>query len=60
MFLFLIGAATIAFFIFRIIEEIYKSLQPFPNIQAKYGKNCWAVISGATDGIGKGYCEVLA
>ncbi|CAK55715.1 unnamed protein product (macronuclear) [Paramecium tetraurelia] len=60
MFFFIIGSATIAFIVFRILEEIYKCLQPFPNIQAKYGKDCWAVVTGASDGIGKGYCQVLA
>ncbi|CAK90631.1 unnamed protein product (macronuclear) [Paramecium tetraurelia] len=60
MFLYIVGLITIGFVVFRILEEIYKSLQPFPNIQAKYGKDCWAVVTGATDGIGKGYSQVLA
>jgi len=60
MFLFSIGLITIAYIIIEILKEIYKCLQPFPNVQIRYGKDCWAVVTGATDGIGKGYCQILA
>lgn len=60
MFLYFIGLATIAYFVFQVLKEIYKCLQPFPDLQKRYGKGCWAVVTGATDGIGKGYCQIFA
>ncbi|KAM3139450.1 hypothetical protein pb186bvf_008475 [Paramecium bursaria] len=44
----------------QALKEIYKSLQPFPNIQSTYGKDCWAIVTGSTDGLGKGFVEILA
>lgn len=51
----LYGLRLVLYGLYLVIYEIYKCLQPLPNIQAKYGKDCWAVITGATDGIGKAY-----
>lgn len=30
------------------------------NLIERYGKNSWAVVTGATDGIGRGFCDELA
>ena len=30
------------------------------NMTAKYSKDSWAFVTGATDGIGKGFCQQLA
>lgn len=35
-------------------------VQPGKDIVARYGKGSWAVVTGASDGIGKGFCYRLA
>lgn len=30
------------------------------NLKQRYGENSWAVVTGATSGIGLAYCEILA
>jgi 17beta-estradiol 17-dehydrogenase / very-long-chain 3-oxoacyl-CoA reductase len=51
----LYGLRMVLYLLYLAALEIYKCLKPLPNIQSKYGKDCWAVITGATDGIGKAY-----
>ena len=43
-------------------SRLYIMAKPwvFPNDWSKYGRGSWAVITGATDGIGWGYAQVLA
>jgi NADPH:quinone reductase-like Zn-dependent oxidoreductase len=41
---------------------IVKQITPMPDLLGKYcskNKRSWAVVTGATDGIGLGFCEVL-
>lgn len=53
-----IGAIVTSSFIFNFLEEAYaRLLRPGKNLK-KYGK--WAVITGATDGIGKALAFELA
>ncbi|CAK90630.1 unnamed protein product (macronuclear) [Paramecium tetraurelia] len=54
-----LGYTIVLYWVILLLEEIYKCLQPFPDIKKKYGQDCWAVITGATDGIGKAYCQEL-
>ena len=54
-FLILIAVATIARPIMRILFAIYYHCQAL-NLKSLYGQG-WAVITGATDGIGFGFCQ---
>jgi len=56
--LILIGGLSVVSFAFKALIAIYKAfLRPGKNV-AKFGK--WAVVTGATDGIGKAYAMALA
>jgi 17beta-estradiol 17-dehydrogenase / very-long-chain 3-oxoacyl-CoA reductase len=47
--------------IIRLALFIYKNfLRKRLNLKQRYGTNTWALITGATDGIGKAFCEELA
>ncbi|XP_033118372.1 very-long-chain 3-oxoacyl-CoA reductase-like [Anneissia japonica] len=61
-----VGAATICYLTFKIVSSVLRGLKAYyvsrtlglnANL-AKLGK--WAVVTGATDGIGKAYAEQLA
>lgn len=55
-------AVTLANFVFLLVFTIIKQLTPMPDLLSKYcspDKRSWAVVTGATDGIGLGFCEVL-
>ena len=44
-----------------ILGGIYSHfLRPRHNFWQRYGEDAWAMITGSTDGIGKGFAEVLA
>lgn len=30
------------------------------NLKQRYGENSWVMVTGASDGIGKGFCEEFA
>ena len=50
-FLYIVGSLCIAKFLFTLVAELYRALlSPGPALK-KYGE--WAVVTGATDGIGK-------
>ena len=59
MYLQLIGLTWVLNKVYQLVQAWLKSRNPSIDIQQKYGKGCWAVVTGATDGIGKGYCEVV-
>ena len=45
----------------KILHWIYKILlRPRKDLLNRYGNKSWALITGASDGIGKGFCEELA
>merc|ERR1719478_1172488 len=57
-FLYIVGSLCIAKFLFTLVAELYRALlSPGPALK-KYGK--WAVVTGATDGIGKAISFELA
>lgn len=45
-----------------VFYEVFKFILPLPKLLKRYCKEdgqTWAVVTGATDGIGLGFCEVL-
>lgn len=45
-----------------VLKAIVKHLLPMPDLKKRYchsDKQSWAVVTGATDGIGLGFCKVL-
>lgn len=55
----LIGAVLIRLFL-QVIKSVYFHFRSITNMPDIYGKKSWAVVTGATDGIGFGFCEELA
>lgn len=55
---FLIGFAVILQFCFTIVRSIWRYFLRPGNDLRRLGS--WAVVTGATDGIGRALCEVLA
>jgi len=60
----LLGAAVALYFVFHVVHFFYRyffqsSLSNLRVYGAKTG-DCWAVVTGASDGIGKAFAEVLA
>uniref|UniRef100_A0A915KC79 Uncharacterized protein n=1 Tax=Romanomermis culicivorax TaxID=13658 RepID=A0A915KC79_ROMCU len=62
----LIGCCGIAYFVFTLLGQIKRMLYTYVfakiigDIKNLYGYGHWAVITGSTDGIGKGYAKELA
>jgi len=59
-FLGFIGLITIMIATLQFIYYLLQKLLPRKSLSEKYGLNTWAVITGASDGIGKGFAQVLA
>lgn len=58
-----LGLIQVVRFLLIFCWEIVKELIPFgPGTLDKYGRKegKWAVVTGGTDGIGLGFCEVLS
>lgn len=57
---FIFGYPLLKFALF-VLFALYKWLRPIPDLKRRYGgnENNWAVVTGATDGIGLGFCKVL-
>ena len=53
------GAAVLAYHALSLLNVVYKTLLASgPKLTKKYGE--WAVVTGATDGVGKAMCFELA
>ena len=49
------------YILYRILYWVYKiTIRKRYNLKERYGNNTWALVTGATDGIGKAFCEALA
>lgn len=59
-FLSLIGVCFLFSLLLEVLKMFYGSFYPSRSLQERYGKGTWAVITGASDGIGKGFAYVLA
>ena len=62
-FLHLIGVILVASFTLKVFYVLLAPviLKPFrKNLINRYGPNSWALVTGASDGLGKGFCEELA
>lgn len=59
-FLAAIGAIYFILFLIKVLWGLLKLIIPSKNLRESYGENCWAVVTGASDGIGLGFCEELA
>ena len=56
-----IGTFAIGAFLYDPLFLIYRNyVYKMPDFPSTYGENSYALITGATDGIGKGFCEALA
>lgn len=61
LFLSFIGISYISFKFFSFFNFFYKKfLRSKKNLVQTYGENTWALITGASDGIGQAFCEELA
>ena len=60
----LIGGIIVLNWLLTLIWKVFRSFLPQENLLTRYGDGnkykIWALVTGGTDGIGLGYCEVLA
>lgn len=54
------GLWQILWWTYRCAYLAYHTINGTPVTVERYGKNSWAVVTGATDGIGKGLAIALA
>lgn len=56
-----LGGIQVLKFILGFLWELIKEMIPLGASLDRYGRNTgrWAVVTGGTDGIGLGFCEVL-
>jgi len=49
------------YLLFLVVRFIYRNfIRKRQNLKSRYGEDSWALVTGATDGIGKALCEELA
>ena len=57
---YILGSYTILMGLIYLISSIYLvGTKPF-DLLTRFGRNSWAVVTGASDGIGEGFCYELA
>ena len=59
-FLELLGLSVLIYAFYQLFINALKAFYPLKNFSQRYGPNSWAVITGGSDGIGKGFAFVLA
>ena len=55
----IVGATVLSYYGLSILLNTIKTLRKLipKDLAARYGKGSWVVVTGASDGIGKGFCE---
>jgi 17beta-estradiol 17-dehydrogenase / very-long-chain 3-oxoacyl-CoA reductase len=59
-FLAVVGGVAFTVILAKLVWSLAKIVLPEKNYLKRYGENSWAVVTGATHGIGLGFCEELA
>jgi 17beta-estradiol 17-dehydrogenase / very-long-chain 3-oxoacyl-CoA reductase len=57
---YIIGLHALALAIYYIASTLYLIFSSPFNLINRYGRGTWAVVTGASDGIGEGFCYELA
>ena len=55
-FLAAVGGIVFILWISKILWTLIKAILPNKNYRDRYGARTWAVVTGASDGIGLGFC----
>jgi 17beta-estradiol 17-dehydrogenase / very-long-chain 3-oxoacyl-CoA reductase len=53
----IVGMVNIRKTVVEFFRSLYYMIRRSPDLKKKYGENSWAVVTGASDGIGQGFCE---
>ena len=56
----ILGFLTTVSILFQLFRNLLKAFYPLKDLSKRYGPGSWAVVTGASDGIGKGFAIVLA
>ena len=59
-FLIAIGVFAVLKPVFNILVSLWHHYRKSDDLPKRYGKGTWALVTGATDGIGFGFCQELA
>lgn len=59
-FLMVVGIMSIRKTLMRFVRTLFYMIKPAAKLRQRYGEGSWAVVTGASDGIGRGFCEEMA
>jgi len=59
-FFMIVGLMSLRRSFMKFVRTLFYMIRPPANLKQKYGDKSWAVVTGASDGIGRGFCEELA